>query len=56
MITIRTPEEIEKIARAGKLTADTLSFSCQKHKTRNQYPGYRQNGGKIHQGPWWYTQ
>ena len=26
MITIRTPEEIEKIARAGKLTADTLSF------------------------------
>ena len=26
MINIRTPEEIEKIARAGKLTADTLSF------------------------------
>lgn len=30
MITIRTPEEIEKIARAGKLTADTLSL-LEKH-------------------------
>lgn len=26
MITIRTPEEIEKIAQASKLTADTLSL------------------------------
>lgn len=26
MITIRTPEEIEKIALASKLTADTLSL------------------------------
>ena len=34
MINIRTPEEIEKIARAGKLTADTLSFL-----TKNIKPG-----------------
>ena len=52
MITIRTPEEIEKIARAGKLTADTLSFACQKSiKTQgNQYPGYRQEWRKNTSG------
>ena len=41
MINIRTPEEIEKIARAGKLTADTLSFLA-----KNIKPG----GYKLREG------